>query len=240
MNCSDYKRARRPEQKKERMLEITDTVDAMFHEDTYHEITLTTIAERMGMSRGNLYKYFDTVEDIFMSLYLQKQCKCMTDIMNLFFECDTDGEEICPENDFERYECKHLVYNRMSMEDFAGRVAHVFVENADIFKYHDLLGCIIETNVPVEKLAEFKKNMACMKSPLTLAIKKQCPNASDKRITLFLKSIMYQGCGLYNQSHQCPKVAKAIRLAGLTTEEIDFEAELKRFILSEMNQIENV
>ncbi|MCR5271480.1 MAG: TetR/AcrR family transcriptional regulator [Lachnospiraceae bacterium] len=236
MNCSEYKRARRPEQKKERMQEIEDAVDRMFHDETYHDITLTNIAENMGMSRGNLYKYVTTVEEIFMSLYLKKQCQCMTDIMNTFFECDMDEENVeCPEGDYEKYECSHFVPKSMSNEKFAKTLAGVFTENIDLFKYHDILGCIIETNVPVDKLAEFEKNMESMRYPICLAIKTHCPKASDCDLKLFYRSILYQGCGLYNQTHKTKNLTEALALANLPVDDVDFENELYKFILIYLN-----
>ena len=69
------KRAVSPKQKEQRYLEIMDVTDELFKNHTYHEITLTKIAEELGWSRGNLYKYVDTKEEIFLSLYLRKQKK---------------------------------------------------------------------------------------------------------------------------------------------------------------------
>ena len=39
-----------------------------FAERPYHEITLTTIADELGWSRANLYKYVCTKEEVFLLL----------------------------------------------------------------------------------------------------------------------------------------------------------------------------
>lgn len=40
------------------MNEIKTAADSVFGENPYSEITLTTIAQQLGWSRANLYKYF--------------------------------------------------------------------------------------------------------------------------------------------------------------------------------------
>ncbi len=54
------------------MREIMRVTDTLFHETTFHGISLTTIAERLEWSRGNLYKYVTTKEEIFLELYREK------------------------------------------------------------------------------------------------------------------------------------------------------------------------
>ena len=65
---AEFIRARSPEQKGQRLDEIKGAVRRQFAERPYHEITLTTIAEELGWSRANLYKYVTTKEEIFLLL----------------------------------------------------------------------------------------------------------------------------------------------------------------------------
>ena len=60
----DFVRARSKEQKDQRFQEIMRVTDTLFHASTFHAISLTTIAEALGWSRGNLYKYVTTKEEI--------------------------------------------------------------------------------------------------------------------------------------------------------------------------------
>ena len=65
---ADYIRARSPEHKQERMDAIMAAADELFAERRYHHITMGAIAERLGWSRSNLYKYAATQEEIFLEL----------------------------------------------------------------------------------------------------------------------------------------------------------------------------
>ena len=64
----DFIRARSSAQKEQRMAEIKQAADELFHEKSYHEITLKGISERLGWSHAALYKYVSTKEDIFLEL----------------------------------------------------------------------------------------------------------------------------------------------------------------------------
>ena len=64
----DFIRARSSEQKSQRMADIKRATAQLYRDFPYHEITLTTIAERLGWSRASLYKYVTTKEEIFLEL----------------------------------------------------------------------------------------------------------------------------------------------------------------------------
>ena len=68
----EYMRARSPEQKQERMQAIMAATDELFAERPYHQITMGTIAGRLGWSRAGLYKYVATQEEIFLALHSAK------------------------------------------------------------------------------------------------------------------------------------------------------------------------
>ena len=63
---ADFIRARSDEHKEERLCQIKEATAELFRTAPYAEITLTTIAEKLGWSRANLYKYVTTKEEIFL------------------------------------------------------------------------------------------------------------------------------------------------------------------------------
>ena len=73
MDMKEFKRARTPEQREQRMQDIKAAADAMFSESPYHEITLTRIADRLGCSRTQIYKYTATKEEVFLELTEDKR-----------------------------------------------------------------------------------------------------------------------------------------------------------------------
>lgn len=74
-------RAKSQENKIIRLQQIMDVTDRLFHEKTYHEITLSVIAKEVGLARGGLYKYVISKEEIFLMIYLQKEKAMIDDIV---------------------------------------------------------------------------------------------------------------------------------------------------------------
>jgi len=131
---SDYIRARSDEHKEERLSQIKEATSELFASCPYSEITLTTIAEKLGWSRANLYKYVTTKEEIFLEISSEKMSTYYTALLSSFPE----GNNFTPE---------------VIAEVWAGIVN----ANQDYMRYVSYLNPVIETNVTVERLAVFKK-----------------------------------------------------------------------------------
>lgn len=71
-------RARRPEQKQERRMAILGAAEELLDERGLEGTGLTAIAERSGLSRANLYRYFDSREAILLELLLDAQDSWMS------------------------------------------------------------------------------------------------------------------------------------------------------------------
>ena len=65
---NDFIRARSENQKDSRRNEIKTVTAELFENVPYHEITLTLIAQKLGWSRANLYKYATTKEEIILDI----------------------------------------------------------------------------------------------------------------------------------------------------------------------------
>lgn len=204
---SEFIRARNTEQKQLRMNEIMETTDKLFSEHTYHEITLTTIAVALNWSRGNLYKYVTTKEEIFLELYLKKQHGYFHDI-NATFAGKSDLTE----------------------EAFADLWSNILDNNHDFLRYYGILATIIETNVTVERLADFKKNVSTGLNEIISILEKHCKISYDKAYNLF-GTLIFHACGLNNSCNINPLVKEAMKMAGLPELKVDFVLEFKQFML---------
>ena len=200
-------RARSKEQKDQRMREIMRVTDTLFHETTFHGISLTTIAERLEWSRGNLYKYVTTKEEIFLELYREKHRAWIEAVAAAF----ADSTALPPET-------------------FAKRWSQVLATHVDFLKYQNILAIIIETNIPLEALAEFKKNIWTERQPLVDVISIQCPWLTDKEIRNFILLQIYHGSGLYNHIHLTPNLRAALRMAEVKISEVDFATAFSQFL----------
>lgn len=203
----EFIRARSEQQKQLRMNEIMTATDALFSAHTYHEITLTTIAEALSWSRGNLYKYVTTKEEIFLELYLAKQSDYFRDIHAAFANSAN-----------------------LTDEKFAELWTAALDHNHDYLRYYGILVTIIETNVTIERLAEFKKNVMIGFDSVLAILENHCKISHDKAADLFW-TFLFHANGLNNSCNVNPLIKEAMKIAGLPEPKLDFARKFQDFML---------
>ena len=202
---SDYIRARSPEQKQERMEAIMAAADHLFQKQPYHQITMGTIAEALGWSRSNLYKYAATQEEIFLALHSAKN--------RAWFE------------DLERT----LENAPLPASEFAQLWAEATERHADFLRYQEILISIIESNVTLERLTQFKRDFTTMLTPIVDLLMCQC-DTDEKTATDLYLTLLYQAPGLYDHFHCADLTREAMKAAGLKPVEGTFAESYARFV----------
>ena len=203
---AEFIRARSPEQKEQRLDEIKGAVRRQFAERPYHEITLTTIAEELGWSRANLYKYVTTKEEIFLLL--------TADECDAYFEALLaalpEGAELAP-------------------AEAADAWADVAAAHQEYFRLGDLLTTIVETNVTVERLMDFKRGYYAHVDEMRERLP-QATGIAPEHVERLLLAIYYHATGLVSSCWSNPLIAEALRRLEIERPETDFRAEMRDFI----------
>ena len=202
----EFKRARSAEQKNQRMADIKKATADLFRENPYHEITLTTIAERLGWSRANLYKYVTTKEEIFLDL--------AADARDEYFEALLGA--------FPKKACTDL-------EALAKEWAHIADKNRDWAVYGTILMTIIEANVTIERLKVFKKGYYDWLP--TLSEHFSCVlGIKEESFPTLLNTIHNQAVGLAGNCANNPLVAEAIKQLNIKRTPVNFQEDMADFI----------
>lgn len=202
----DFKRARSTEQKEHRLSEIKQAAAELFATHPYHEITLTTIAERLAWSRANLYKYVTTKEEVFLLLCSDERTAYFDDLLAAF----PAGSHQTP-------------------DDAAALWADVATHHRNWFRLHDLLFTIFETNVSVDCLVDFKRayyeRLPMLSSQLcsVLAIK-------PDRFETVMNAVNYHGVGLVTSCGAVPQVLEALKRLDIAYQPADFYTDMYDFI----------
>ncbi len=203
---AEFIRARSPEQKEQRLDEIKGAVRRQFAVRPYHEITLTTIAEELGWSRANLYKYVTTKEEIFLLL--------TADECDAYFEALLaalpEGAELAPAEAAEAW-------------------ADVAAAHQEYFRLGDLLTTIVETNVTVERLMDFKRGYYAHVDEMRERLPK-VTGIAPEHVEPLLIAIYYHATGLVSSCWSNPLIAEALRRLEIERPETDFRAEMRDFI----------
>ena len=202
----DYIRARSPEQKQERMEAIMAAADALFQQHPYHQITMGTIAEQLGWSRSNLYKYAATQEEIFLALHASKNRAWLEAL------------------------AASLANAPLPDADFARIWADTTAKHAGFLRYQEILISIIESNVTLERLTDFKRDFAEMLAPVVEILGRQCGIDQKAAVSLYLR-LLFEAPGMYNHFHCAELTREAMRTAGMALPTGSFEDEYADFTL---------
>ena len=203
---AEFIRARSPEQKEQRLDEIKGAVRRQFAERPYHEITLSTIAEEPGWPRANLYKYVTTKEEIFLLLTSD--------------ECDAYFEALLaalPEG------------RELSPAETADAWAKVADAHQEYFRLGDLLTTIVETNVTVERLMDFKRGYYAHVDEMREHLP-QVIGIEPEHVEPLLLAVYYHATGLVSSCWSNPLIAEALERLEIARPETDFRAEMRDFI----------
>ena len=204
---ADYKRARTENQKEERMTEIKKVADLLFKTMPYTDITLTVIAEKLGWSRANLYKYATTKEEIYLDIEQDRMKNYFSSLLTVF-----------PEG------C------RFSPETVAEIWASQVNANQDYFLYSAFLLTIIERNATVERLTQFKKTFYEFADSIKKRLSVILEMPEDKANALNMRIINF-GTTYLTDCTKNPLIQEALKILKITPQPKDLISDVRDFIL---------
>lgn len=206
-NKSDFIRARSDEHKEERMTQIKEATASLFENEPYAEITLTTIAQKLGWSRANLYKYVTTKEEIILEIASDKMTTYYTALLSAF-----------PER------------NNFSLETIAEVWAGILNANQDYMRYISYLNPVIETNVTVGRLAVFKKKYYDFAFALQDRLSNMLKVSAEVAFKIQL-DILFFGSATAVSCYKNPLIKQALEQINITPPQMDFYKDMKDFVL---------
>ena len=202
---ADYIRARTPERKQERMQAIMAAADGLFAERPYHQITMGTIAGRLGWSRSNLYKYAATQEEVFLALHSAKNRAWLEELAS-----ELDGAPL-------------------PAAEFARTWSEATARHPSFLRYQGILVSVIESNVTHERLVAFKRDFAEMVGPVIGVLMRQCGVGEAEALGLYLR-LLYQAPPLWDHHHFSEATMAAMREAGIPETRGTFEDAYADFV----------
>ena len=138
-----YRRARTQEQKNQRLDDILDTTESILDEGSYHDVTLSAIAEKVGCSRANLSHYVRSKEEILLLLYIRSLKGILEDMRGI----DPGALDVS---------------SMGNLKNAAAILATVLSSQRDFGRLGALLPSIIETNVSLERLIQCKHEITTL------------------------------------------------------------------------------
>lgn len=180
----DKKRARNPEEKEERKRSIVTALRTLLEKSKHPLPTAQDVAEAAGVTKGVIYFYFKTREEIFLSLHLQESEHFFSEINEL------------------------LVGENYSLKILREKIVKQFSEN-DIFMFLGLIiPGVLESNVDSEFLYQFKLRSSEGIDDLARAWVAKEPKLTIAKARQFILRFYFLGLMLW-QHHNPPEEIKA-------------------------------
>lgn len=205
MTRQTFQRARRPEQKEQRRATILAAAADLFEAGGFERVSLNAIARRAGLAKSNLYRYFDSREDMFLQLLHD-------DWEGWFAEV---SERLAP----------------LAGSGDVRAVARVLAETAAarprMCKLVSVLSAVIERNISEETLLAFKLRSLALGQRGGLGLLLALPGLTPDAVARFLIQQHALIAGLWPMSRPNEVVSRVMERPELAPYRHDFAAELE-------------
>ncbi|WP_020620551.1 TetR/AcrR family transcriptional regulator [Paenibacillus daejeonensis] len=203
----EFDRVRNEEQRKIRVEQIKNAAIKLFDTEQFHEIDLAKIAKETTFTRGNLYKYISSKEEIYLLVALDELQGWVADLKQTFDQDLSDD-----------------------IDAFSQQWAEAADRHPRFLKLISMLFTIIERNVTLEKLVEFKKQYIVAIAELGEVMQAVFPAWDDKTIQKFFDLQSHYVIGLFPYTSPAPIQREAMERAGFHVEPIQFVDKVAEFV----------
>lgn len=196
-----FQRARTNEQIQTRLEEIIDACEEIYDTEGYEAINIKAIGEKISCTRPAIYKYFHTKEEILMEILSREFTSWKDELEDAFHNTKkTDEKTFC--------------------EILTTSLEH----RMKLLELMSLYLKEIENGCRLEKVVEFKKEARSFFDVFYDGIHTFFPDTNKKKIHMFTQSFMLMVHGIYSYIYESDKQKEAKKLAGMSSNDIDFHA----------------
>ena len=174
----------------ERKEEIVKAVETLYQTMNFKDITLKEIADLTTFKRTSIYNYFQTKEEIFLTLHKIEYERWVEDLENIINSKKT-----------------------MSKDDIAKNIAHTLEKREQLLKLMSMNHFEMEANSRLEILTEFKIAYGNSIKTVKKLIEKFCPDMKESEINDFIYALFPFIYGIYPYVAVDEKQKEAMKIA---------------------------
>ena len=194
-----WQRARKPNQKAERVSAILESAAALFDEKELTSISMRDLAQGAGLSKASLYSYFKTKEEVFATLFLRES-----------------------EVWFELFETRLEELQSPSSERVAEILTGILQERQRFCRLTVILASVLERNMSTEFIREFKTELSTNLQQVVAVLQAVSPGMTAESGIAFLYQHQSLIAGLWPLTHPSPEVAEVLAREEFQGIQVDF------------------
>jgi AcrR family transcriptional regulator len=203
-----WQRARQPEQKEERRQEILNAAAKLFESGDYNSVSFNAIAREAGQAKANLYRYFDSKENIFMELF--------------YLDLVAWGEDIKVK----------LGTKPLPIEEIADVLTKSILNHQRLAVLMGILGTVLEKNISYEVALDFKLRVHEYTFQLLQNMSVVLPQLSIERMGRFFSMVHMMTTSLWSFAHPSDAIKKVYEHPKLQHSCISFERDFSQALIT--------
>ncbi|MXU64538.1 TetR family transcriptional regulator [Oceanomicrobium pacificus] len=198
MTDAPFQRARSPEAKARRRADILSAARAILDQEGSEAVTLQEIATRAGIVKSNIYRYFESREDILVELLLSDMAE-MNDAL-----ADMDSAD-------------------RGAEATARCIADAFVARPRFCLLVSLLAPTLEHNISPERLRAIKLQLLSEQKRAVASVCARCPDLRPDAAAEWTNMVFVLAAGLWPMTHPGPALARVLEAPEFAAFKLPFE-----------------
>ncbi|WP_372370419.1 TetR family transcriptional regulator [Candidatus Uabimicrobium sp. HlEnr_7] len=202
-----WERARTEKQKQQRIDEIIDATARLYQKYNFEEITFALIAKEAAFTRSNLYKYFNSKEEIFFEFLKSDIVVWRQDIVR-----STESKSF-------------------TITEFAEFWLEVQQRHLRMQSLISILYAHLEKKSSFETLVNFKKMVVAEFETLCTLLQKIFPKLSIENATKFIQIQLALSIGLYTMTDLSPEQQKVFEVKEFAYLKMDYEQYFKQSLV---------
>jgi AcrR family transcriptional regulator len=203
-----FQRARRPKQIEQRREAILQAALVLFQKKGLENVTLADIADRVGMVKSNIYRYFDSREHIYLRV-LQSQ--------------GAEWEKrVIPGLD--------ALEGKGTVAKVAEVITEGFIQSEEYSTLITVINPVLEKTLAPNHAIDFRSVFFERRKRFAQALALALPGAALETIFPLTLHIFTHVAGLWPLCHPSPSSEKLLREPGFAHLNLDFETEMTRFL----------
>jgi TetR/AcrR family transcriptional regulator len=184
-----FQRARKPEEQQLRRETILAAAAELFDAEGPQGAGLNAIAARAGFTKSNVYRYFESREEVLLSLFLAELEGLVPDLEQRF--------ERCPDGD---------------IEALAKATADVFIIRPRFCQLLSMLSSVLEQNVSETAIVTLKRGVAVLNARLAVTLQRKLAGTSVEDCSWVAAMSATFVAGLWPSAHASPTALKVMAM----------------------------
>jgi AcrR family transcriptional regulator len=206
-SIAGFQRARRPEQKALRRQAILNAAAELLDEHGVHGVGLNALAQRAGVTKSNVYRYFESREEILLRLFVADLRALVEDAAARF--------ATLPPGD---------------PGPVAGTLAGALLAQPRFCAFLGVIASVLEENVSAEVIGAVKREARELSARLAALLHAQLPALSRTDCLWLMHMIPLLTAGLWPAAHPGPTAQRVLANPEFACMQLDAERDLTRAI----------